>query len=439
MIHIVRVTNICSSSKACILEDKVEISARLIKLEKISDAYISFNLEAAPSFELLGVNIKDISYCINIKTYDTGTNILENTDLDSAEDFSCDDKWKTYRSLERKISISEASEQIFNVIAKHENTYYLYSRVYIKPDLEIIDLIASCEDFLNKLNSNVSLVLSRDLDCSNFEITSFDKSISNLYLYGNNFKIKNLNIDKEIYSPSNYGFFGSLENSFISNLKFENLVFSFNNLGAELVDSSIYSLGLFGKIKNSLIHSIVAEGIISSNNALGLVYLGSLSGWSINSKILASTTNIILKNENSNYSSDVRIGSFIGLIEDSFIKNSFSRDTIILSDNIGELSVGLFLFASINSTIDYIYTISTVTSLNNFKSPELGILYIDNINSVFQASYFLKNLEISGGDLGYSEEDFALALNFENFDFTNIWFMPDFATAPDFKRPNIQF
>lgn len=209
----------------------------LIKIEDKLDDYVTISFYRSPTEELMSVPEEDILYCYNI-VEDTDILIGMSDELNKTNDFNCTDYY-TYEVFPKEIELPEDASY-FNILAVYDGTSYLYQRVYLSNNIEII--YGDCTTFINSLETHDNVVLGNDLNCDG---VNNDKTIGDIKIYGNGYSISNF-----------VSGFNSISNSILIGLKFVGS----KNISNELSFTKIERLS----IKNGFNNCIEECGLVSN-------------------------------------------------------------------------------------------------------------------------------------------------------------------------------
>lgn len=310
--------------------------SKTIKIETIENKtnykVLHFSILPSSTDDLLSSNYNNFQYCVNKKEYPS-INFETNLDLVNYDDFDCEGRWNSYSNIPTSIEMHQGIKYLVNIAIKHDDQIYLYNRLYLHDQIELLSSNITCTELLSKIVSETSIILNSNIDCLNTDITTKNSLKVVLYINGNGYYISNINID----SGNDYiGFIGKIfHNSIISNLTFLNP--NVNNL-------SISTVGILaGKIERSSIENLVIKDATLTGNSV----IGSIAGWSYRSNIINSSSNVSVTTKEG------RSGLIVGSISSSSIINTKSTGSIevinSLHDYLGGIAAEAYLTNIINS------------------------------------------------------------------------------------------
>jgi len=399
-----------------------------IKIESINNNKLTISFEAYPNIELEKFNFSSFKYCINILNFSEPIVYNSNYSLINEDDFNCDSAWYDYEDLDRIIDLENNHDYLINIILDHNEKKYLYNRLIVNTEVELLPSNISCLNLLKEINQNKKIVLSSDINCSDYNFHDFKKEVSNLYLYGNSYSINNLELSG--VNENCEGFISvAKENSFISSLKINNAILSAKNALGSLVgcsyDSSIENISVSAKLTGiNTAGGIVAASfntLLINNNFIGSFNfnntVGGIAGFVYNSNIINNSSSIKINNTTST------IGGLFGIISGSLISKSNSEIIINASSTIGGL-VGSMTNSVIETSYSNGYINSSLgdigglvgimsnseilksysrTSINSQGSSIGGLIGYQSVNSIVEDSYAIgeiKGLNRVGGLVG---------------------------------------
>ena len=94
-------------------------------------------------------------------------------DLLKISDFNCGGDWDSYDNVEENIFVGTNEYAVVNYLARTETEdYFIYNRIFLRADIELLEPGISAVDFLDKLTDPYAsaFAMQSDIDCSGVDI-----------------------------------------------------------------------------------------------------------------------------------------------------------------------------------------------------------------------------------------------------------------------------
>lgn len=390
-----------------------ETYSNVIKIESLNESgELSFSFNPYPNEKINIYNDSVLEYCINILEFDAPITYNSNYLLLNFEDFNCTNSWKSYEQIDTSLTLSDGKEYILNIALRNNNKIYLYNRLIVSNQIDLLAEGTTCEELVLEFYDNNKIVLRGDIDCKNVEIESASEIVSNLYFNANGYSIFNIFINGV---NNNYtGLIGKItNNSYIANLNIQKSTLIANSNVGLLIgwaqDSSIENInsigsasgvfavgGLIGSLFNSLLINSSFSGLV--NSSANGNFIGGLVGLSENSKLINDKSEVKL------IATDSIAGGLVGYLNQSSIEDSSSKADISAKNMVGGL-VG----NSNYSTIKNSFSKGSVTTLSNQAGGLVGYLNNSDLENTYSNSNVYGGTYEVGGLVGQ-----ATLANIEN-------------------------